>query len=92
MLTINSLLLLVKHYHLTDDKNCFDKAISMAETELNEILNPSREYPPFIYYLCLEHMANNAKYIGIKFSLLNDDEKTKVFKETLESLTEISNS
>lgn len=92
MLTINSLFLLVKHYHLTDKKNCFSRAISMAETELNEILNPSREYPPFVYYLILEHMANNEKYKGIKFSLMDDDEKTNVFKETLDSLTDISNS
>jgi hypothetical protein len=92
MLTINSLLLLVKHYHLTDEKNCFSKAISMAETELNEILNPSREYPPFVYYLILEHMYNNPKYQGNKFSMLNNDDKTNVFKETLESLSDISNS
>ena len=64
----------------------------MAETELNEILFPSREYPPFVYYLVLEHMDNNKKYKGIKFSLMDNDEKTNVFKETLESLTDISNS
>ena len=53
MVTLDSLLLLVKHYHLTNDSNCFEKAIDMANEELNEVLNTEREYPPFIYYLCL---------------------------------------
>ena len=87
MVTIDSLFLLVKHYHLVDDKNCFEKAIEMASREIGEVLNTEREYPPFIYYLCLEHMDNNPKYnFGKVFRLMTDEEKTCVFNETISAL------
>lgn len=87
MVTIDSLFHLVKHYHLDDDENCFDKAIEMASRELGEVLNTEREYPPFIYYLCLEQMDKNPKYkFGKTFSQMTDEEKTCVFNETISAL------
>lgn len=90
MVTLDSLLLLVKHYHLTNDSNCFEKAIDMANEELNEVLNTEREYPPFIYYLCLEQMDRNPKYkFGKTFRSMTDEEKTVVFNETIEELRKL---
>lgn len=87
MVTIDSLFHLVKHYHLTDDENCFEKAIDMAKSDLGKVLNTEREYPPFIYYLCLEQMENNPKYkFGKTFKSMNDEEKTLVFNETISEL------
>jgi len=87
MVTIDSLFHLVKHYHLVDDENCFDKAIEMANNQLSDVLEKEREYPPFIYYLCLEHMDNNPKYkFGKAFRLMTDEEKTLVFNETISAL------
>lgn len=87
MVTIDSLFHLVKHYHLADDSNCFEKAIEMAENDLCEVLDREREYPPFIYYLCLEHMDKNEKYKhGKTFNQMDDDERTLVFNETIEAL------
>lgn len=87
MVNIDSLFHLVRHYHLTNESDCFDKAINMAEAELQEVLNDKREYPAFIYYLCLEHMDNNPKYkFGKTFRMMDDTEKTEVFNETIEEL------
>lgn len=87
MVTIDSLILLVKHYHLENDSNCFDKAIEMAKNELGEVLNEEREYPPFIYYLCLEQMYSNPKYEWIKkWSTMTMDERVELFNETIEAL------
>ena len=90
MVTENSLFHLVHHYHLVNDHDCFDKAINMAEAELQEVLNDEREYPPFIYYLCLEHMDNNPKYkFGKTFRMMDNVEKTEVFNETIEELRKL---
>lgn len=87
MVTIDSLFHLVNHYHLGDDENCFEKAIDMANGELCEVLDGDREYPPFVYYLCLEQMEKNDKYkFGKTFHLMTDEEKTEVFNETIEAL------
>ena len=84
MVTIDSLIHLVKHYHLENDDDCFNKAVCLAEKELCEVLNEEREYPPFIYYLCLEHLDRNPNYKNCKtFSCMNNDEKTNVFNETI---------
>lgn len=89
MVTIDSLFLLVKHYNLEDDENCFDKAIEMANNQLSDVLDKEREYPPFIYYLCLEQMEKNPKYkFGKTFHLMTDEEKTCVFNETISALKE----
>ena len=87
MVTIDSLFHLVKHYHLEDDENCFDKAIDMANNQLSDVLDKEREYPPFIYYLCLEQMDKNPKYkFGKPFIQMTDEEKTLVFNETISAL------
>lgn len=87
MVTIESLFHLVRHYHLDDDDNCFEKAIDMANNELENVLNEEREYPPFIYYLCLEQMDKNEKYkFGKTFRGMTKEEKTNVFNETIEAL------
>lgn len=87
MVTIESLFHLVSHYHLENDDNCFEKAIEMANNELENVLNEEREYPPFIYYLCLEQMEKNEKYKFWKtFSRMTKEEKTNVFNETIEAL------
>lgn len=62
MLTLDSLFHLVHHYHLENEPDCFNKAIKIGKDEFKEVLDTEREYPPFIYYLCLEHMDNNPKY------------------------------
>lgn len=87
MVTIESLFHLVRHYHLENDDNCFDKAIDMANNQLSDVLDKEREYPPFIYYLCLEQMEKNPKYKFSKtFHSMNDEEKTLVFNETISAL------
>lgn len=87
MVTIDSLFHLVKHYHLADDEDCFDKAIDMANNQLSDVLDKEREYPPFIYYLCLEQMDKNPKYkFGKTFIQMTDEEKTLVFNETISAL------
>ncbi len=48
MVNEKALFHLVSHYHLDNDGDCFNKAISLAENELDEVLNNEREYPPFI--------------------------------------------
>ena len=81
---------MVKHYHLENDPNCFEKSIEMAKGDLKEVLDTEREYPPFIYYLCLEHMDNNPKYkFGKTFRMMNDTEKTEVFNEMISALKDI---
>lgn len=87
MIVENDLFQLVAHYHLENADNCFENAINVAEKELQEVLNTEREWPPFIYYLCLMHMQNNPKYkFGKTFNKMNNDEKTIVFNETIEAL------
>lgn len=87
MINDNSLLLLVKHYHLEEESDCFNKAIEIANSQLNDVLDKEREYPPFIYYLCLEYMDNNPKYkFGKTFYQMNKEEKTIVFNETIQQL------
>lgn len=90
MITENSLFHLVLHYHLENDPDCFDKAIEMSKGDLKEVLNTEREYPPFVYYLCLEHMEKNPKYkFGKTFRMMDDNEKTVVFNETIEELRKL---
>ena len=90
MLTLNSLFLLVQHYHLQNDPDCFEKAIEMGKADLKEVLDTEREYPPFIYYLCLEHMDNNPNYkLGKTFRMMDNAEKTEVFNETIEELEKL---
>ena len=90
MVTENSLFHLVKHYHLENDPNCFEKAIEMGKADLKEVLDTEREYPPFIYYLCLEHMDKNPKYLyGKTFMAMDDTEKIEVFNEMISALKDI---
>ena len=90
MVNENSLFHLVSHYHLDNDGDCFNKAISLAENELDGVLSNEREYPPFIYYLCLEQMEKNPKYkFGNTFSRMTDEEKRSVFNETISALREL---
>ena len=90
MLRLESLFLLVKHYHLENEPDCFNKAIEMGKADLKEVLDTEREYPPFIYYLCLEHMDNNPKYkLGKTFRMMDNAEKTEVFNETIEELEKL---
>ena len=92
MVTIDSLLHLVKHYHLEDDSDCFNKSLLLAEKQLSDVLDETREYPPFIYYLCLEHMDRNPKYKnGKTFSCMINDDKTRVFNETISELRKLIN-
>ena len=93
MLTIDSLFLLVKHYKTDKHRDCFDEAILLASKELNNVLNESREYPPFVYYLILEHMDKNPNYVyKSTWKNMNNEEKTIAFEETIEELKRISNS
>lgn len=90
MVTEDSLFYLVKHYHLENDPDCFEKAIEMGKCDLNEVLDTEREYPPFIYYLCLDYMDKNPKYkFGKTFGSTNDTEKTEVFNEMISELKDI---
>lgn len=90
MVTIDSLFHLVEHYHLKDDDDCFDKAIEMANNQLSDVLDKEREYPPLIYYLCLEQMDKNPKYtFGKTFYSMTDEEKICVFNETISALKKL---
>lgn len=90
MLRLESLFLLVRQYHLENDPDCFEKAIEMGKDDLKEVLDTEREYPPFIYYLCLEHMDNNPKYkFGKTLMSMDDTEKTEVFNETIAELEKL---
>ena len=90
MLRLESLFHLVHHYHLENDPDCFEKAVEYAQNDLQEVLSTEREYPPFIYYLCLEHMDNNPKYkFGKTFRMMDETEKTEVFNETIEELKKL---
>ena len=90
MLTLDSLFHLVHHYHLENDPDCFNKAIEMGKADLKEVLDTKREYQPFIYYLCLEHMFSDSKYkFGKTFRMMDDTEKTEVFNETIEELEKL---
>lgn len=90
MITEKSLFRLVYHYHLENDPDCFNKAIETGKGDLKEVLDTEREYPPFVYYLCLEYMDNNPKYMfGKTFRSMDDNEKTEVFNETIEELRKL---
>jgi len=91
MLTFNSLLLLVNNYHTEDNATPFKDAIALASKELDNVLDETREYPPFIYYLILENMDNNPKnnWEWRKFSQMNKEEKIEVFNDTLEELKKL---
>ena len=86
MLLLDDLFQLVYHYRLSNEKDCFNKAIEMARNELSAVLDDTREYPPFMYYLMLAYMDGNEKYYGKKFCRMNDAEKTELFNETIEAL------
>lgn len=90
MITEDSLFHLVHHYHLENNYNCFEEAINLASNELPNVLDTTREYPVFVYYLCLEHMDKNPKYkFGDTFSRMTDEQKTVVFNETIEELKKL---
>lgn len=90
MITEDSLFHLVHHYHLENNDNCFEEAIDLASNELSNVLDTTREYPVFVYYLCLEHMDKNPKYkFGDTFSRMTDEQKTEVFNETIEELRKL---
>lgn len=90
MITEDSLFHLVHHYHLENNDNCFEEAINLASNELPNVLDTTREYPVFVYYLCLEHMDKNPKYkFGDTFSRMTDEQKTEVFNETIEELRKL---
>ena len=61
------------------------ESIQNAEKQMEEFLHPTKEYPPFVYYLVLEHMDGNTKY-NKPLRLMTDEEKTKVFNETINAL------
>lgn len=91
MLTIDSLCLLVEHYKTDNHKDCFEKAIELASYELNNLLDETREYPPFIYYLILEYMDNNPKYMyGPTWMKMSKQQKITAFNETIEELKRIN--
>lgn len=93
MLTLSSLILLVKHYHTENNANCFDDAIDLASKELSNVLDETREYPPFIYYLILEYMDDNPNYkFRETWKNMSVEEKTKAFNETINVLRVLSNS
>ena len=90
MITEDSLFHLVHHYHLENNDNCFEEAIDLASNELSNVLDTIREYPVFVYYLCLEHMDKNPKYkFGDTFRRMTDEQKTVVFNETIEELRKL---
>ena len=90
MLKLDSLFHLVHHYHLENDPDCFNKAIEMGKGDLKKVLGIEHEYPPFIYYLCLEYMDNNPNYkFGKTFRSMDDNEKTEVFNETIAELEKL---
>ena len=90
MVTIDSLFYLASDYNLGKDDESLYKAIELASKDFNEVMNKDREYPPFIYYICLEHMDNNPKYkFGKTFRMMSDDEKKSVFDETINALKDI---
>ena len=90
MITEDSLFHLVHHYHLENNDNCFEEAIDLASNELPNVLDTTREYPIFVYYLCLEHMDNNPKYkFGDTFRRMTNEQKTEVFNETIEELRKL---
>lgn len=92
MLTIDSLILLTRHYHTENNKNCFEDAIDLASKELDNVLDETREYPPFIYYLILENMDNNPKndWKWKRFHQMSREEKIEVFNDTIEELKKIN--
>ena len=61
------------------------EAIQNLENQLEEFLHPTKEYPPFVYYLVLDHMDGNIKYNKL-LRLMTDEEKTNVFNETISAL------
>jgi len=90
MLTEESVFLLAKHYHTEKFNDCFGMAVELASAELSNVLDETREYPPFVYYLILENMDSNPKYIGGKtWSRMTIEEKTEAFNDTIENLKKI---
>lgn len=90
MLTEESVFLLAKHYHTEKFNDCFGMAVELASEELDNVLDETREYPPFVYYLILENMDNNPKYIGGKmWSRMTTEERTEAFNDTIENLKKI---
>ena len=90
MLTEESLFLLAKHYHTEKHNECFGMAVELASEELDNVLDETREYPPFVYYLVLENMDGNQKYIGRKaWRAMSKEERTEAFNDTIENLKKI---
>jgi hypothetical protein len=86
MLSINSVILLAQHYRISNTK----VAIDLASKELDKVLDETREYPVFIYYLILENMDNNPLYDGKKFHFMSKDEKIEAFNDTINQLYNIN--
>lgn len=84
-LSLKDLWYLVENYHLENNINGFEESIELAKNELSEILNPTKDYPPFIYYLILEHLDGS----GINFMLSSEIDKEKYFNETIEELNKL---
>lgn len=93
ILELDDLIELVYHYHLQNKDNCFEEAISLAEKELNEVLDDTREYPPFIYYLILINKDHNDIIYNRprkRWMDLSKEEKTKEFYSTIEELRKLA--
>lgn len=91
MLTRKSLFLLVNHYGTgRNGERRYDDAIDMASNEFDNIVDETREYPPFLYYLILENMDSNPKYIDrLKWSRMSIEEKRNAFDDTIEELRKL---
>jgi len=84
MINENSLMQLMSKYK---QAKSFDDLFSLANQELNAVLDKEREYPPFMYYLCLEHIDNNPNYKnGKSFSKMTNEEKSNIFNEVIIAL------
>ena len=92
MLILDDLFELVYHYRVQSEKDCFNKAIELASAELDDVLDDTREYPPFVYYLLLAHMDGNDKYYGRKFSTMSRQERIDLFNDTIIGLKKLAES
>lgn len=84
-LTLDDLFQLVYHYKTQDNEDPFNDAIELAESALNDVLDVTREYPPFIYYLILINMDNRKRW-----SDMTNEEKIEEFHKTIECLKQLT--
>ena len=82
MLNTSSLVHLAHHYGTTD----LEAGINFASKELDAVLDETREYPPFIWYLMLDHLDGKKR-----LRTMSREEKTEVFWEVINELKRIYN-